>query len=102
MPELADYATHSPFSDPGRHADLLAAVDPGPGALHRAACSVVVHYRAAAEQLTPGQDADIDLRWLSDVLEEAQRRPPGPLDAPREPAEQIAGCCRDHTLFALG
>ena len=102
MPELADYATHSRYSDPGPHAALLAAVTPAPGALHQAACSTVVHYRAAAEQLEPGQDADIDLRWLADVLAEAQRRSPGPLTASRPPAQQIAGCCRDHTLFSIG
>ena len=102
MPDLAAYASHSPFTDPGRHAALLAAVDPDPAALHRAACSTVVHYRAGAEQLAPGQDADIDLRWLSDILGEAQERAAGPLDAARPAAQQIAGCCRDHTLVAIG
>ena len=102
MPDLAAYATHSRYSDPGAYAPLLAAVAPEPGALHQAACGTVVHYRAAAEQLAPGQDADIDLRWLADVLAEAQRRSPGPLTSARPPAEQIAGCCRDHTLVALG
>ncbi len=29
MPDLAAYASHSPFTDPGRHAALLAAVDRG-------------------------------------------------------------------------
>jgi hypothetical protein len=101
MPELAAYARHSPYSDPGRHAPLLAAVDTDPGALHRAACSVVIHYRGGADQLAPGQDADIDLRWLTDLLDESQRRSAVPLDAPREPAQQLAGCCRDHTLVAV-
>ncbi|MET0788962.1 MAG: transglutaminase-like domain-containing protein [Cellulomonas sp.] len=102
MPELADYATHSRYSDPGPHAPLLAAVATDPGALHTAACSVVIHYRAGAEALADGQDADIDLRWLSDVLDESQKRSAVPLTAPRAPAQQIAGCCRDHTLFAVG
>lgn len=102
MPELADYATHSRYSDPGRHAPLLAAVATDPGALHAAACATVIHYRAGAEALADGQDDDIDLRWLSDLLDEAQKRSAGPLSAPRTPAQQIAGCCRDHTLFAVG
>src|SRR4051812_45408320 len=100
MPDLAAYATHSRYSDPGAHGPLLAAVAPDPGALHRAACSVVVHYRAAAEQLSPGQDRDIDLRWLADLLAESQRRSAGPVTDRRPPAQQIAGCCRDHTLVA--
>ena len=102
MPDLTAYASHSPFTDPGAHAALLAAVGTDPAALHAAACSTVVHYRAGAEQLAPGQDADIDLRWLSDILGEAQERAAGPLDAARAPAQQIAGCCRDHTLLAIG
>ena len=102
MPDLAEYATHSPFSDPGRHAPLLAAVRTDPGSLHAAACSTVIHYRAGAQELSPGQDADIDLRWLADILDAAQDRSPGPLDTPRPAGRQIAGCCRDHTLVALG
>ena len=101
MPELADYAAHSRYSDPGPHAPLLAAVPTDPGSLHQAACSVVIHYRGAADQLVPGQDADIDLRWLSDLLDESQRRSAGPLTSAREPAQQLAGCCRDHTLVAI-
>ncbi|WP_315096330.1 transglutaminase-like domain-containing protein [uncultured Cellulomonas sp.] len=102
MSELADYATHSRFSYPGPHAPLLAAVATDPGSLHDAACSVVIHYRGGADQLVPGQDADIDLRWLADLLQESQRRSAVPLAASREPAQQLAGCCRDHTLVAVG
>jgi hypothetical protein len=102
MPDLAAYATHSPFSDPGRHAALLAGVGTDPSSLHAAACGTVIHYRAGAQELSPGQDADIDLRWLADILGQAQDRSPGSLDAPRPPAQQIAGCCRDHTLVAIG
>lgn len=102
MPDLAAYAAHSPFTDPGRHAALLAAVGTDPAALHVAACRTVVHYRAEAGKLAPGQDSDIDLRWLSDILGEAQERAAGPLDTARPTAQQVAGCCRDHTLFAIG
>ncbi len=102
MPDLADYARHSAFTDPGPHAAVLAAVDAHPGALHTAACGAVVHYRAFADRLAPGQDTDIDLRWLADLLDQSQRRSPGPLSASREPEQQVAGCCRDHTLVALG
>ncbi|MBO3086509.1 transglutaminase-like domain-containing protein [Cellulomonas fengjieae] len=101
MPDLDAYATHSPYTDPGRHAALLRGVGTDPAALHAASCRTVIHYRAGAEQLVPGQDADIDLRWLADILGEAQRRAAGPLDAERPPVQQIAGCCRDHTLVAV-
>ncbi|GAB4086623.1 hypothetical protein GCM10028784_32530 [Myceligenerans cantabricum] len=103
-PSLGDWATHSPYSNPAPHTDLLTAIRPEPSAVHAAACATVVHYRD--ENLpggpTPDQWHDVDRRWLSATLDAATERAPGPLDTPREPAQQVAGCCRDHTLFSLG
>ncbi|MFE5308591.1 hypothetical protein [Isoptericola sp. NPDC056605] len=101
-PTLADYARHSAFSDPGPHADLLRAVGPDPASAGAAACATIVHYRAGNPELTDEQSADIDRRWLSSILDGAVARQAGPLAAPRDHARQVAGCCRDHTLFALG
>ncbi len=55
----------------------------------------------SASALFEGQDADIDLRWLSEILRVTQERSPGALDVPREVKDQVAGCCRDHTLLAV-
>lgn len=101
-PTLADYARHSAYSDPGPHADLLRAVDPTPAATGAAACATIVHYRAGSPELTDAQRADIDQRWLAAILGTAVARQPGPLDAARDVTRQVAGCCRDHTLFSLG
>jgi len=101
-PTLADYARHSAYSDPGRHAGLLRAVDPTPAATGAAACATIVHYRAKGADLTDAQRADIDQRWLETILDTAVARRPGPLDAPRDVPQQVAGCCRDHTLFSVG
>ena len=101
-PTLADYARHSAYSDPGRHADLLRAVAPTPAATGAAACATIVHYRAGRPALTDAQRADIDQRWLATILDTAVARQAGPLDAPRDLPRQVAGCCRDHTLFSLG
>ncbi|MBL0887778.1 transglutaminase-like domain-containing protein [Myceligenerans indicum] len=101
-PSLGDWATHSPYSDPGPHTDLLTAIAPEPPAAHTAACATVVHYRNLPDGIGPEQWHDIDHRWLSAILDTATRRATGPLDTPREPRQQVAGCCRDHTLFALG
>ncbi|MBE1875107.1 transglutaminase domain-containing protein [Myceligenerans pegani] len=103
-PSLGDWASHSPYSDPAPHTDLLTAIAPEPAAVHAAACATVVHYRdqGLPGGPTPEQWHDIDRRWLSSTLDAATERAPGPLDAPREPAQQVAGCCRDHTLFSLG
>lgn len=101
-PTLEDYARHSAYSDPGGHADLLRAVGPTPGSVGAAACATIVHYRAGRPTLTDAQRTDIDQRWLATILDTAVARQPGPLDAPRDLPRQVAGCCRDHTLFSLG
>lgn len=99
-PTLFDYSDHSPYTSPGTHAGFLAAQSTEPEELHRFACSAVVHYRAGAPQLTEAQQADPDRRWLTSILDAAEAR--APLDGPRTSAQQVAGCCRDHTLLALG
>jgi len=101
-PTLGDYARHSAYSDPGPHADLLRAVAPEAAAVSAAACATIVHYRAGSPALADAQRADIDQRWLATILDTAVARRPGPLDAPRDLPQQVAGCCRDHTLFSVG
>ncbi|MEU2199239.1 transglutaminase domain-containing protein [Isoptericola sp. NPDC019482] len=101
-PTLDDYARHSAYSDPGPHGDLLRAVAPTPAATGAAACRTIVHYRAGRPALTDAQRADIDQRWLATILDTAVARQTGGLDAPRDLSRQVAGCCRDHTLFSLG
>lgn len=101
MPTLEEYATHTPFTDPGRHASLLAAAGTSPDDLHRAATGTLLHYRGQADRLRPEQLPDVDLRWLGAQLDVAQARAAVPLGAPRADTEVLAGCCRDHTLLAV-
>jgi len=101
MPDLAAYATHSPYSDPGPFRPLLSALPADTAAVQEAACNAVIHYRGRAGELFDGQDADIDLRWMADILRVAQERSAAPLTHPRPAHEQVAGCCRDHTLLAV-
>ena len=101
MPNLDAYATHSPYSDPGPYAGLLADLPTDTGAIQAAACNAVIHYRGMADALYDGQDADIDLRWMADILRVTQERSSEPLSRPRPAHEQVAGCCRDHTLVAV-
>jgi hypothetical protein len=102
LPTLDAYARHTAYSDPGPHAGLLAAIEPDPASIGAAARAAVVHYRDANLSPTADQREDPDRRWLSSILDAAAERQPGPLDAARDPGAQVAGCCRDHTLFALG
>ncbi|MGX5697618.1 transglutaminase domain-containing protein [Agromyces soli] len=94
-------AVHSPYSDPGRHRALVAAVAPEPRAIHRAVTRTVGHYRASPTPPTAEQLADVDRRWIASVLDAATARAAGPLDAPRAPAQRVGGCCRDHSLLAV-
>jgi hypothetical protein len=99
-PTLFDYSDHSPYSNPGNHSGYFSELSTDPTELHRFVCSAVVHYRAGGPQLTEAQKADPDRRWLTSILDAAEMR--APLDGPRTQAQQVAGCCRDHTLLALG
>lgn len=99
-PTLFDYSDHSPYSNPGTHTGFFSELSTDPEDLHRFACTAVVHYRAGGPTLTEAQKADPDRRWLTSILDAAEAR--APLDGPRTLAQQVAGCCRDHTLISLG
>lgn len=93
------FAQHSDFSDPGRHAALLAAVPTGTPSLHTAVTSAIVHYRA--EEPTPEQELDIDARWVAAICDTVTQRFDGPLSTARPDAQKSGGCCRDHSLLAV-
>jgi hypothetical protein len=100
-PMPTDWAVHTPTSDPGRYAALLAAVPPQPLDIGGVDRNVIAHYRAQAADLPANTRGDINLRWLSDQLATDQRRHPQPLHVERPVEERLQGCCRDHTLFAV-
>ena len=102
MNTAIDHARHTPYANPGRHADLVAALPADPESLSAVARNVIVHYRASGEQLPDSSRHDIDARWLESILDLDQSRHPRPLDHPRAVTERVQGCCRDHTLFCVG
>lgn len=100
MVDLEQFARHSPYSDPGRHAERLGAVTVDTAcALAR---NVIGHYRAELPDLPVERRGEIDSRWLETILDVDAARHPDPLDRPRPLPERVAGCCRDHTLLVLG
>jgi hypothetical protein len=99
---VVDHAAHTPYSDPGRYAGLLAAVPPDPPALSAIARNVIVHYRASGHDLPPETRHEINARWLEDIVAADQRRHPRPLAEPRAVVDRVQGCCRDHSLFCVG
>lgn len=101
MRAVIDHAAHTPYSDPGRHADLVAALPVDPAALSAVARNVIEHYRASGHELHEANLREVNSRWLERILDADQSRHPAPLAAPREPATRVPGCCRDHTLFCV-
>ena len=96
------YSQHSRYSDPGAHAQLLQAVPPDLDTVCAVARNTIAHYRAASVPLPASSNADIDARWLSRTLDLDQQRHGVPLQQERPEAERVQGCCRDHTLLAIG
>jgi hypothetical protein len=102
MIAVIDHALHSPYTDPGQHADLFSVLPTDPESLSMIARNVIVHYRASGHELPLETRDDINARWLEAILAADQSRHPRPLDQERRPTERVQGCCRDHTLFCLG
>src|SRR3712207_337329 len=98
---MPDYARHSPYSDPGPHAGLLAALPTDPAALSAVLRNVVVHYRASGIPFPDHRLAEIDSRWAERLLAVDKSRFSAPLAQPRPEADRVAGCCRDYTLLAV-
>ncbi|RKN51175.1 transglutaminase domain-containing protein [Micromonospora endolithica] len=100
--DIDDYRTHSPLSDPRRHAALLDAVPADIATVAATARNVIVHYRAGGVDLPVDRQREVDLRWVDRILDTDQSRAPLPLAAARPAADRVAGCCRDHTLLSVG
>lgn len=96
---LKYYATHSPFSHPGRWGLLLAELPSDIPGLCQAIQGLVVHYRASGIEFSPQRLAEIDTRYVGKMLEAIQARDARPLSQSREPAQRFVGCCRDYALF---
>lgn len=101
MRAFEDYAQQSAYSDPGKYAALL---DPLPTEIRELTAvvrNVLVHYRAAGIVFEGKRLAEIDNRWVENILATDQSRHNAPLSEPREKYERVAGCCRDFTLLTV-
>lgn len=98
----ADWARHTPVSDPGEHAFLWDAVAPTPAAIGPVVRNLLAHYRVQAEHLPASSREDVDLRWVRRMLAVDQQRHPGRAVLPeRVVGERLQGCCRDSTMLAV-
>lgn len=94
------WAVHTPYTDPGPYADLLARVPPRIQELSAVARNLIIHYRASGLELPAETKDDINARWIAAILDLDQQRHPQPLDVDRDPLTRVQGCCRDHSLFS--
>lgn len=93
--DVARFAHHTPFTDPGPHRDLLASAPADPLELADVVPHLLVHY--VAGQVPPAQWDSIDDRWTSAVLD--RLAPAGTIAAPLPREACTIGCCRDFSLL---
>jgi hypothetical protein len=93
------WAQHTAYTEPGRHAGLLADVPTDLRRLSAVANNLIIHYRASGRELPAETKDDINARWLESILDLDQQRHPVELAVEREPLTRVQGCCRDHSLF---
>lgn len=101
MTSMTDYARHSPYSDPGKHAGLLDALPADARAIAEVARNVVVHYRASQIDFPDDRLQEVNLRWVEAMLGRDQERFGVALGEPRPVADRVVGCCRDFTLMTV-
>ena len=102
MDPLTYYARQSPFTDPGRQADLLDALPRDVAGMSRLVQGLVVHYRLGhlfdleiPEERLP----EIDTRYSESMLERIVELQDGSLAEERPPEKRLVGCCRDFTVL---
>lgn len=100
------YRKHSPFSDPGRHADALRTLpDDAEGIM--AAVQGLVIYDAVAKDfyscdLSEERAEDIHIRPLEAIIDRILDLDDRPLAEERAPENRIAGRCRNFVLLMIG
>jgi len=96
-PDIARYASHSRWSDPGGYRHLLAALPATPAVLPEIIGGLVLHPFVAA----PGSGAsDASLRSVRELVAAILAKDPRPLGLPRQPSDRVVGICRQYALLA--
>lgn len=98
-PDVAAYARHTTFTEPGPHAALLATVPADPDRAADAVSGLVVHYTASGLAFAPERLEQVDDRWVTRTLGRLAAASPEPLDRGREAGTCAVGCCRDFSLL---
>ena len=96
-----NFAAQSAYSNPGTYAALLDDLPSDVAGITDVVRNVLIHYRGGGIEFTGERLEEINHRWIDDLLATDQRRNGTPLATPREPADRVAGCCRDYTLLTV-
>lgn len=91
------YRIQSKFSAPGEFAPLFDALPDDIDSLCQSVRNIYVHYKSGRIEKT--RKAEVDLRYVSAILERAQAHDPRPLSVPRDNRKKVVGSCRDAALL---
>lgn len=99
------YAQHSRFSDPGRHAPLLAALPPDPAGIARAIQGLVIYEHVALPfygcPLPEARRGESHIRPAERIIDAILALDDRPLAIARPPEKRLVGICRHFTLLAV-
>lgn len=95
--DIARYASHSRWSNPGSHGDLLDALPARPAGLPELVGGLVLHPVVAPA----GSGASTaSLRSVAELVAAILAKDPRPLGLRRPPSDRIVGVCRQYALLA--
>jgi len=96
--DIARYARHSRWSDPGPLGGHLDRLPADPAGLPEIVGGLVLHPLFVAPGGPPS--AEPTLRRMADILAAILGKDGRPLDQPREPGKRVLGTCRNYALLA--
>jgi len=101
----AFYRTQSTLTDPGRHADAVAAWPDDVRDLMATVQSLLIYDVVATPfysvTLSPERQSDIHLRYVPDILDRVLALDPAPINESRRPQHRVPARCNNFGLLLL-
>ncbi len=99
----AYYASQSRITDPAAYAALFDPVPQDIAGISQSARGLVLHYFADLwrYEYPAERKAEIDTRYVPDILRRIQELEHAPLTVNRDPSKRFIGCCRDFTVLSV-
>lgn len=96
---MTDWTRHSTYSDPGRHAAALGAIEPAPGAVAKAVQGLLIHGGALEHYGLRDRAFSRETLKVEERLSELLGENDAPLHVARAPSSRALGTCRDFALM---